>query len=198
MNLRQLAAGAADAGGPLAAALGDRLERAETAGALARASLVTVPADGRLRLHRLVQAVTRDQLDDAQAAAWAQQAFDLVSVVFPGEPQDHSSWPVCASLAPHVESVVAHAESWATTLGLRSPAIRWSMMARPVTPCRSVRTLEILIAFQQLLRALFLPGPLLPGPLLGQVPPAAGVQPLQGRAQRKPGQRRHRGAALIY
>ena len=36
--------------------------------------------------------------------------------------------------------------SWASTLGLRWPAIRWSMMARPVTPCRSVRTEEILIA----------------------------------------------------
>jgi hypothetical protein len=31
-------------------------------------------------------------------------------------------------------------------LGLRSPAIRRSMMSRPVTPCRSVSTLEILIA----------------------------------------------------
>ena len=30
--------------------------------------------------------------------------------------------------------------SWARTLGLRSPAIRWSMMSRPVTPCRSVTT----------------------------------------------------------
>ena len=64
--------------------------------------------------------------------------------------------------------------SWASTLGLRSPAIRWSMMSRPVTPCRSVTTLDSLIAgrFQQLL------GPvLLPGPVLGQVTPVAGVQP---------------------
>ena len=36
--------------------------------------------------------------------------------------------------------------SWASTLGLRSPAIRWSMMSRPVTPCRSVTTLDSLIA----------------------------------------------------
>ena len=112
IDLELLAAGTAHAGQILAAALGDRLERAETAGALARASLVTVPADGRLRVHRLVQAVTRDQLDDDQSAIWARRAVGLVSAVFPGEPQDHSSWPVCASLAPHVESVVAHAERY--------------------------------------------------------------------------------------
>ena len=36
--------------------------------------------------------------------------------------------------------------SWASTLGLRSPAIRWSMMSRPVTPCRSVITDDSLTA----------------------------------------------------
>jgi len=112
IDLELLAAGAVEAGEVLAVALRDPLERAETAGALARASLVTVPAQGRLRVHRLVQAVTRDQLDDDQAAVWARQALGLVSAVFPGGPDDHSVWPVCASLAPHVESVVGHAEGY--------------------------------------------------------------------------------------
>ena len=106
-----VADGMAQAGGHLAVALGDRLERVETVGALAHASLVTVPADGRLRVHRLVQAVTRDQLGDDQAK-WARQALNLISAVFPDQPSDHHSWPVCASLAPHVESVVAHAASY--------------------------------------------------------------------------------------
>jgi hypothetical protein len=112
IDLELLAAGAAQAGEVLAAALGDPLEGTETAGALARASLVTVPARGRLRVHRLVQAVTRDQLDDDQTAVRARRALGLVSAVFPGEPEEHSSWPICASLAPHVESVVARAESY--------------------------------------------------------------------------------------
>jgi len=111
IDLELLAAGAEQAGLALAAVLRDRLERAETAGALARASLITVSAHDRLRVHRLVQAVTRDQLDDDQAAAWSQCALSLVSAVFPGMPQNHSSWPICASLAPHVQSVVAHTES---------------------------------------------------------------------------------------
>ena len=112
IDLDVLAAGAAEAGEVLAAALGDRLERAETAGALARASLVTVPAEGRLRVHRLVQAVTRDQLDDDQVAAWSRRALSLVAAVFPDSREDHRSWPVCASLAPHVEAVAAHTECY--------------------------------------------------------------------------------------
>ena len=108
IDLELMAVGAAEVGEVLAAALGDRLERAETAGALARASLVTVPAQARVRVHRLVQAVTRDQLDEDQAAAWTRRALDLIWAVFPGEPWEHRSWPVCASLAPHVEAVPWH------------------------------------------------------------------------------------------
>jgi hypothetical protein len=112
IDLELLAAGPVQGSEVLAAALSDRLERVETAGALASASLVTVPADGRLRVHRLVQAVTRDQLGDDQAAAWARRALDLLLAVFPAEPHEHSSWPACASLAPHIESAAAHAESY--------------------------------------------------------------------------------------
>jgi hypothetical protein len=83
IDLELLAAGPVQGSEVLAAALSDRLERVETAGALASASLVTVPADGRLRVHRLVQAVTRDQLGDDQAAAWARRALDLLLAVFP-------------------------------------------------------------------------------------------------------------------
>jgi Tfp pilus assembly protein PilF len=112
IDLDLMTAGMAQAGEALAVALSDRLDRVETAGALAHASLVTVPADGRLRVHRLVQTVTRDQLGDDQAAKWVRRALNLVSAVFPDQPRDHQSWPVCASLAPHVESVVEHAASY--------------------------------------------------------------------------------------
>ena len=70
IDLDLLSAGREETGEVLARVLGDRLERTETVGALAATSLVTVPAEGHLRVHRLVQAVTRDQLDDDQAAAW--------------------------------------------------------------------------------------------------------------------------------
>ena len=108
IDLEVLAAGAAEAGAVLAAALGDRMQRAETSGALARASLVAATAEGRLQVHRLVQAVTRDQLDEDQAAAWSERALSLVAAAFPGKPEDHRSWPVGANVAPHVEAVAAH------------------------------------------------------------------------------------------
>ena len=119
IDLDVLAAGATGAGGALAAALGDRLERTETAGALARASLVTATAEDRLRVHRLVQAVTRDQLDEDQLAAWSGRALSLVTAVFPDDPEDHRSWPVCASVAPHVEAVAAHTERYEDLAGKR-------------------------------------------------------------------------------
>ena len=112
IDLDLLSAGRAETGEVLARVLGDRLERAEAVGALAATSLVTVAAEGHLRVHRLVQAVTRDQLDDDQAAAWVKRALNLVASIFPNHPDDHQSWPVCASVAPHVEALAEHVNSY--------------------------------------------------------------------------------------
>jgi Tfp pilus assembly protein PilF len=111
INLDLLTTGRDHAGKVLSRALSDPLDRAETAGALTAASLVTVPADGHLRVHRLVQAVTRDQLTSKQAAAWASRALDLITAVFPDDPEDHRTWAACASAAPHAEAVTGHAAS---------------------------------------------------------------------------------------
>jgi len=92
------------------ATLTDPLERAETVGALVRASLVSTEADHGIRVHRLVQAVTRDQLDPDQATAWAKRAIELLYAAFPAKPWQPSCWPVCRNLAPHVLAAVAHAE----------------------------------------------------------------------------------------
>jgi Tfp pilus assembly protein PilF len=109
IDLDLLAQGRTEAGEMLGRVLGDPLERTETAGALAAASLVTVPADGHLRVHRLVQAVTRDQLTNKQAA-WTRRALKMITAIFPDDPQDHRSWAVCASAAPHVQAVTGHAD----------------------------------------------------------------------------------------
>jgi tetratricopeptide (TPR) repeat protein len=111
IDLDLLTTGKEHAGEVLGRVLGDPLDRAEAAGSLAAASLASVPASGHLRVHRLVQAVTRDQLNDDQAAAWAAQALTLVTEIFPADPEDHRSWPVCARVAPHVEAVTGHAAS---------------------------------------------------------------------------------------
>jgi tetratricopeptide (TPR) repeat protein len=92
-------------------AIFDGQERIEAVGALAARSLVTVPVQGHLRVHRLVQAVTRDQLDDEQSAEWAERALGLVAAILPPEPGDYRSWPIYAKLAPHIEAVTRHATS---------------------------------------------------------------------------------------
>jgi Tfp pilus assembly protein PilF len=109
IDLDLFSAGSAETGDVLARMLGDWQERDETVGALAATSLVTVPAENHLRVHRLVQAVTRDQLDDDQAAEWAKRAVTLVKAIVPPDPSDYRSWPVYAKLAPHIEAVAGHA-----------------------------------------------------------------------------------------
>ena len=74
--------------------------------------MVTPTAKGRLQVHRLVQAVTRDQLDEDQAATWSRRALRLIAAVFPAEPDNPRSWSVCASVAPHIEAVTMHAERY--------------------------------------------------------------------------------------
>jgi Tfp pilus assembly protein PilF len=112
IDLGIIATAAGEAGEVLAAALVDRLKRVDTVGSLARASLFAVPADGHVRVHRLVQAVTRDQLDDDQARVWTERALMVVSAAFPTDPENYESWPVCAGLAADVEAVVAHSEAY--------------------------------------------------------------------------------------
>ena len=112
IDLELLAAGREETGPVLAQVLGNRLERTETAGAVAATSLATILAEGHLRVNRLVQAVTRDQLDDNEAFEWTTRALNLVEAIFPSRPEDPLSWPVCARVAPHIEAAAGHASSY--------------------------------------------------------------------------------------
>jgi Tetratricopeptide repeat len=113
IDLTLLSAGRAEVGEILAGVLGSSLGRAEATGALVRTSLVTRVGEGHLRVHRLVQAVTCDQLDDDQAAEWARQSLNLIAAVRPADPPvDYRSWPVYATLAPHIEAVTGHVSSY--------------------------------------------------------------------------------------
>jgi Tfp pilus assembly protein PilF len=112
IDLDLFPAAADKVGATLSAALENPLERTETVGALAGASLVTVLTYGWLRVHRLVQAVTRDQLDSDQAAAWVRRVLSLVGGAFPDNPDDPLSWPMCARLAAHVIAISEYAEHY--------------------------------------------------------------------------------------
>jgi tetratricopeptide (TPR) repeat protein len=97
----------------LAAAAVDELVLDEAVGALYRYSLLTRDQDG-LRLHRLVQAIVRDDLADQQPA-WAAMALRLVAAGFPADATDTevATWPACERLLAHALVVTDHANRFA-------------------------------------------------------------------------------------
>ena len=89
--------------GPL---LTDPLAVDDAIAALRRHSLISPPEAGVVSMHRLVQAITLDQLPDPQANAWRRIAAALITAALPGEPQQPTSWPTYAALLSHARSVL--------------------------------------------------------------------------------------------
>jgi len=94
---------------PLADAARDPLRRQEVLGALYQAALLTPDVDDTARLHRLVQAVALHHLPDQDRHELVACAVGLLAAVFPDEPEEPVSWPVCARLLPHAYALVDHA-----------------------------------------------------------------------------------------
>ena len=91
----------------LATAVRDRVAFQQAVGALRRYSLVTTTGD-TLRLHRLVQAVTRHALATDERQPWATAAVRLVSAGFPVEAHNPDTWSTAARLLPHALTVTGH------------------------------------------------------------------------------------------
>ena len=95
--------GVAAALGPI---LGDELAAGTAVGALRRYSLIA-PAGGTMVLvHRLVQAVTLDQLPAGLAGAWRAAAAVLVEAAIPADPASPATWPAGMVLLPHALAVL--------------------------------------------------------------------------------------------
>jgi hypothetical protein len=74
---------------------------ADTVGTLVGYSLARRHPDA-FQVHRLVQAVVRQQLSPDRQQATADQVVALLAAAFPGDPDDPANWPGYAQLAPHV------------------------------------------------------------------------------------------------
>jgi len=94
---------------PLASAVADQLIMNRAVRGLSRYSLIE-SKDENLSVHRLVQAVVRDRLDEDDKKDWAKIALNLVNEVFPYESGDVRTWPLCLLLMPHALVAAAHAE----------------------------------------------------------------------------------------
>ncbi|GGM78708.1 tetratricopeptide repeat protein [Dactylosporangium sucinum] len=78
---------------------------------LRRHSLIGPPS-AVVSVHRLVQAVTLDQLHPDDRAAWTEAAVALVEAAIPDDVMVPEAWPRCAQLLPHALAVVDPA-GWA-------------------------------------------------------------------------------------
>jgi len=85
----------------LAPLLEDPIVAGDAIGALRRYSLVTSAADGSISVHRLVQAVTADQVPAGLARDWQQAAIALIEDAIPGDTALPATWRTCAALLPH-------------------------------------------------------------------------------------------------
>jgi hypothetical protein len=81
--------------------LEDELAAKDAVAALRRYSLARLVGDGAVAVHRLVQAVTADQMPADLAQAWHQATAALVEAAIPDDPEQPGTWPDFAALLPH-------------------------------------------------------------------------------------------------
>jgi hypothetical protein len=86
--------------------LEDELAAGDAIAALRRYSLISPPADGSVSVHRLVQAVTADQMPAELASRWRQAAAALIEAAIPDDTAPPGTWPGCAALLPHAQAVL--------------------------------------------------------------------------------------------
>ena len=87
--------------------LEDPLVISDAVAALRRYSLVTLAGGGSVSVHRLVQAVTADQMPADMADEWRQVAADLIEAAIPDDTERPETWPVFEALLPHAQVALA-------------------------------------------------------------------------------------------
>ena len=86
--------------------LADPIAAGDSVAALRRYSLVTPAGNGLVLVHRLVQAVTLDQVPVEVVGQWKQAAAALVEAAIPTPTELPATWPVCAVLLPHARTAL--------------------------------------------------------------------------------------------
>jgi tetratricopeptide (TPR) repeat protein len=84
------------------------LQRDDIVGELGNYSLVEVDRDKyTVSVHRLVQAVVRDNLSAEARQKWTEIALGVVTFGFKYDREDMSTWPIAATVLPHAAAVIA-------------------------------------------------------------------------------------------
>jgi Tfp pilus assembly protein PilF len=102
---------------PLAAEVQDDLKWNDAVGALRKYSLAEV-RDGVLAVHRLVQAVVRERLDEAGQKKWAEAAVKVVNAAFPYDLNSVQTWTPSGRMLRH--ALLAAEDAGRLRIGLES------------------------------------------------------------------------------
>lgn len=94
---------------PLVNVVIDELELDSILASLRRYSLIE-RVDNVISIHRMVQAVARDQLDHEETQVWARVAVELAKKAFPFDSNIVSTWSHCAPYLPHILTAAGHTE----------------------------------------------------------------------------------------
>ena len=86
--------------------LEDELAAGDAIAVLRRYSLVTPAGNGLVSVHRLVQAVTLDQMPADLVSAWRRAAAALIEAALPGDPTQRETWRAYALLLPHAQTAL--------------------------------------------------------------------------------------------
>jgi tetratricopeptide repeat protein len=124
----------------------DELARHRAIGELHRYSLITPAGPGAaVTVHRLVQAVTRNQLDTQE---WAATALKLVKPVMPSKPITAAVLTAWAELRTHVHALLDHLPPTdGNTLAFRHQMAQWP--GRAGDPATSQRLFADLLALRE-------------------------------------------------
>ena len=74
--------------------------------ALRRYSLISPAGGGSFSVHRLVQAVTLDQMPADLARQWRQATAAVIEAALPEDPAQPDTWPDFAALLPHAQAAL--------------------------------------------------------------------------------------------
>ena len=127
-----ITAGAEHLPEPLRAAVGDALTFDDAVSAIRRYSLLDTDSEANLSLHRLVQAVIRDRLDEPGRQQWAEAAVNAVNKAFPNDSDDVRTWKECNRLLPHAIATTDLAEPLAISLEAAARLLNQNRQGTPL------------------------------------------------------------------
>jgi tetratricopeptide (TPR) repeat protein len=95
---------------------GNSIELSELIGALRAYSLIQRNATAKMfSMHRLVQVVLRDEMEESEQRRWAEGAVRVVERLFPG-PRDIARWQVCEQYLPHAQQCISFISQYHITI----------------------------------------------------------------------------------